>query len=318
VERIDEQSTMIREQIGRYLDFQGEKSLLMNNAEWLRSLNYLEFLRDIGKHFSVNRMLTMEAYRLRLETGLSFLELNYQLLQAYDFMILNRDYNCKVQMGGDDQWGNIVAGLDLIRRVNRQEAFGMTFPLLTTASGEKMGKTAGGAVWLSGDMLSPYDYYQFWVNTDDRDVRRFLSLYTFLPMEEVGRLSALEGADLRQAKEVLAYEATKLTHGEAQARRAREAAHAAFGGSDSGVDAIPSTVIEAERLAAGVPVIELLVEVGLASSKKEARRLVDQGGAYVNDQRVTAPEAVVTESDLTEGAVLLRAGKKKHHRVRRG
>ncbi|NCO37657.1 MAG: tyrosine--tRNA ligase [Armatimonadetes bacterium CG_4_10_14_3_um_filter_66_18] len=315
VEQIDAQAERIRGQVGRYLDLDGGKSLLLNNADWLRPLNYIEFLRDIGKYFSVNRMLTYEAYKRRLETGLSFIELNYQLLQSYDFMVLNRDYNCKLQMGGDDQWGNIVAGVDLTRRVNRQEVYGMTVPLLTTATGEKMGKTAAGAVWLSGEMVAPYDYYQFWINCDDRDVARFLALYTFLPMDEVRRLSALEGAGIRQAKEVLAYEATRLTHGEADAKRAQEAARAAFGGGGRDTDAMPTTQVAAQRLEAGTPVLELFVETGLASSKKEARRLVEQGGAYVNDERIDDHEAVVLAAACRDGVLLLRAGKKKYHRV---
>jgi tyrosyl-tRNA synthetase len=315
VEQIDAQAQMIRGQIGRYLDFDGGKSVLLNNADWLRPLNYIEFLRDIGKYFSVNRMLTYETYKRRLETGLSFIELNYQLLQSYDFMVLNRDYNCKLQMGGDDQWGNIVAGVDLTRRVNQQEVYGVTFPLLTTATGEKMGKTAAGAVWLSAERLAPYDYYQFWINCDDRDVARFLALYTFLPMDEVRRLSALEGAEIRQAKEVLAHEATRLTHGEAEAKQAQEAARAAFGGGGQDMDAMPTTQVAAQRLEAGIPVLDLFVETGLASSKKDARRLVEQGGAYVNDERIDDPAALISAAGCRDGVLLLRAGKKKYHRV---
>lgn len=315
MEQIDTQAQSIRAQLSRYLDLDGGKSLLLDNADWLRPLNYLEFLRDIGRHFSVNRMLSYETYRRRMKAGLSFIELNYQLLQAYDFMILNRDYNCRLQMGGDDQWANILAGIDLTRRLNRQDVYGLTFPLIETADGNKMGKTEAGAVWLSADLLSPYDYYQFWINVDDRDVARFLGLYTFLPMDEVRRLGALQGADLRQAKEVLAYEATKITHGETEALRARETAHAAFGGEDAALDAMPTTGIPASRLGVGVPVVDAFLEAGLVSSKKEARRLIDQGGAYVNEERVSGTDAVLGESDVRAGAVLLRAGKKKYHRL---
>ena len=217
----------------RYLSFEGDNgAIIINNADWLAELKYIDFLRDIGRHFSVNRMLTFEAYKQRLETGLSFLEFNYQLLQAYDFLVLFQRYGCVLQIGGDDQWGNMVAGVELIRRVADGEAFVLTFPLLATASGQKMGKTAAGAIWLDAELTSPYEFYQFWINVDDRDVQRFLKYYTFLPLEEIARLSALQGAELRQAKEVLAFEVTQLTHGEDEARKARDAAHALFEGAE--------------------------------------------------------------------------------------
>jgi tyrosyl-tRNA synthetase len=305
----------LREQLQRYLSFAGDNgAIIVNNADWLAELKYIDFLRDIGRHFSVNRMLTFEAYKQRLETGLSFLEFNYQLLQAYDFLVLFQRYGCVLQIGGDDQWGNMVAGVELIRRVADGEAFVLTFPLLTAASGQKMGKTAAGAIWLDADLTSPYEFYQFWINVDDRDVERFLKYYTFLPLEEIARLGALQGAELRQAKEILAFEVTKLTHGEAEARKAQDAARALFEGTGE-LTGVPETTMPQMRLATGVPVIDLLVETGLAASKSAARRLIQQGGASLNGTRLAQLEAVVTSADLHDGALLLRAGKKHYHRV---
>jgi tyrosyl-tRNA synthetase len=305
---------IIHAQINRYLHFDQGQALALDNADWLLPLNYVQFLRDIGRHFSVNRMLAAEAYKQRLEKGLSFIEFNYQLLQAYDYLTLYREYNCTLQMGGDDQWGNILAGVDLIRRVEGAKVEAMTFPLLTTASGDKMGKTASGAVWLDADLLSPYDFYQYWINCDDRDVEKFLKLFTFLPLEEIRRLSALRGSDIRQAKRVLAFEATCITHGQDAAQEAQAAAFAAFG-SGGALDAMPTTVISTRRLAAGLSPVDLFAEVGLTRSKSEARRLVKQGGMYVNDRRVEGLEHVLSEADLTADGILLRAGKKKYHRV---
>ena len=305
----------LRAQLQRYLALDGDNgAIIVNNADWLAELKYIDFLRDIGRHFSVNRMLTFEAYRQRLETGLSFLEFNYQLLQAYDFLVLFQRYGCVLQIGGDDQWGNLVAGVDLIRRVADGEAFAMTFPLLATASGQKMGKTAAGAIWLDAELTSPYEFYQFWINVDDRDVQRFLKYYTFLPLEEIARLSALQGAELRQAKEVLAFEATALTHGIDAAHAAQNAARALFDGTGE-LDGVPETAIPQVRLAAGVPVVDLLVETGLAASKSAARRLIQQGGASLNGTRLAHLEAIVTSADLHDGALLLRAGRKHYHRV---
>jgi tyrosyl-tRNA synthetase len=316
----------LRTQLQRYVALDGDNgAVIVNNADWLADLKYIDFLRDIGRHFSVNRMLTFEAYKQRLETGLSFLEFNYQLLQAYDFLVLFQRYGCVLQIGGDDQWGNLVAGVDLIRRVADGDAFAMTFPLLTTASGQKMGKTAAGAIWLDAELTSPYEFYQFWINVDDRDVQRFLKYYTFLPLEEITRLSAVQGTELRQAKEMLAFEATKLTHGEDEAHQARDAAHTLFEGERGESRAqrvlagelagVPETAIPQVRLAAGVPVVDLLVETGLATSKSAARRLIQQGGASLNGSRLAHLEAVVTSADLHDGALLLQAGKKHYHRV---
>jgi len=312
---IAQNAQALRAQLQRYLSLAGENgAIVVNNADWLAELKYIDFLRDIGRHFSVNRMLTFEAYKQRMETGLSFLEFNYQLLQAYDFLVLFQRYGCVLQMGGDDQWGNMVAGVDLIRRVADGEAFALTFPLLTTASGQKMGKTAAGAVWLDTALTSPYEFYQFWINVDDRDVQRFLNYYTLLPLAEITRLGTLQGAALRQAKEVLAFEVTALTHGVDAARAAQNAAHALFDGEGE-LAGVPETAMPQMRLAAGVPVVDLFVETGLAASKSAARRLIQQGGASLNGVRLANLEAVVTSADLHDGALLLRAGKKHYHRV---
>ncbi|MFN8455788.1 MAG: tyrosine--tRNA ligase [Anaerolineae bacterium] len=304
----------IHAQLNHYLHFDEGKAITANNADWLLDLNYIQFLREIGRHFSVNRMLTAEAYKLRLEKGLSFIEFNYQLLQAYDFLELYRRYGCTMQMGGDDQWSNILAGVDLIRRVEGVTVEAMTYQLLTTASGAKMGKTAAGAVWLDGAKLSPYDYYQYWVNCDDRDVDKLLKTFTFLPLDEIKRLAALEGAELREAKRVLAYEATTITHGEAEARAAEAAAKAAFA-KEGDLEAMPTTAVSSVRLEQGLGVLEIFTEVGLTQSRGEARRLVQQGGIYVNDARIDQAEAMITAKDVTPGGILLRAGKKKYHRL---
>ena len=289
----------------------------LNNADWLLSVNYIEFLRDIGKHFRVNEMIRAEGYRQRLdrELGLSFLEFNYQLLQAYDYLCLFQKYGCRLQLGGDDQWGNILAGVGLVRRVKGERVHAVTFPLLTTASGAKMGKTAGGAVWLDAERTSPYEFYQYWINVDDRDVSRFLAYFTFLPMGEIRRLGNLEDEAIREAKEVLAYEATKLAHGKAEANKAQAASRAAFGGGNLDEAAMPTSTIASERLDSGIPIMELFHEVGLANSRSEARRLVQQGGAYINEKQYRAIDLVVGTDLLEENALLLRAGKKRYHRI---
>jgi tyrosyl-tRNA synthetase len=304
----------IHNQVDRYFHFRETGALALDNADWLLSLNYITFLREIGVHFSVNRMLAAEAYKQRLERGLSFIEFNYQLLQAYDYLTLYRDHGCTLQMGGDDQWGNILAGVDLIRRVEGTTVHAMTFPLLTTASGAKMGKTAGGAVWLDADLLNPYEYYQYWINCDDRDVSKFLNMFTFLPSDEIDRLAALEGKEIRQAKQVLAYYATSITHGESAAQEAKKAAQAAFG-SGGALEGIPTTQISIERLEKGVPLAALMVEAGLTRSRGEARRLIQQGGGYVNDQRISDVNYVIGEADRTPAGILIRAGKKRYHRL---
>jgi tyrosyl-tRNA synthetase len=304
----------IHAQVDRYFHFSETQAMAMDNADWLLSLRYIPFLRDIGVHFSVNRMLAAEAYRQRLERGLSFIEFNYQLLQAYDYLTLFCEHGCTLQMGGDDQWGNILAGVDLIRRVEGTTVHAMTFPLLTTAAGAKMGKTAEGAVWIDAELFSPYDYYQYWINCDDRDVEKFLKLFTFLSLDEIARLGALQGADVREAKRVLAHEATSITHGEEAAREATAATKAAFGtGGD--LEGLPTTHVSAGQLAGGIPLANVLADVELTRSRGEARRLIQQGGAYVNDERVSDIDYVVSEDDLTEDGVLLRVGKKRFHRL---
>jgi len=322
------QGQAIHIQLARYLRFDGKNAIAVDNADWLLPLNYVGFLRDIGRHFSVNRMLAAEAYKIRLEKGLSFIEFNYQLLQAYDYLTLSRKYSCTLQMGGDDQWGNILAGIDLIRRADGRAVEALTFPLLTTASGAKMGKTAQGAVWLDAALFSPYDFYQYWVNCDDRDVGRFLKIFTLLPLDEVRRLEALKDSGINEAKRILAYEATKITHGEVDADNARKAAAAAFGGATVGltgvsvtavvgdITGLPTTTILRARLEAGIGPAELFTEVGLTPSRREAKRLVEQGGLYVNDERIDTAERLLTIKDLgPDGGMLLQAGKKKFHRV---
>ena len=329
VEQIDANLVKLRGQMARLLDFSEGGALMLNNADWLRPLNYLEFLRDIGRHFSVNRMLAAEAYRRRYDSdgGLSFLEFNYMLLQAYDCLYLFRKYGCVLQAGGNDQWGNILAGVDLIRRVESKQAYAITYPLLTTNSGAKMGKTAEGAVWLDPDRVSAYEYYQYWINTEDADVERFLAVFTFLPMERVRELGGLTGADVRQAKEVLALEATRMIHGEVAAREARDASRKLFGASAGDVaagrpqetvgssTAMPTTEMDAPGLDAGIAAPELFQQVGLCRSRSEARRLIQQKGAYVNDVPVGSVDDLITTEHLAEGVILLRAGKKRYHRI---
>lgn len=346
-EEINANGEKLKVQLSRFIDFAEGKAMLVNNADWLAPLNYIEFLRDIGRHFSVNRMLSAESYKMRLETGLSFIEFNYMLLQAYDFLLLADDYDCQLQMGGSDQWGNIVAGVDLVRRMRQRTVYGITFPLITTASGEKMGKTAQGAVWLDGELTSPYEYYQYWINTEDEDVARFMAYFTFLPMEEIRAVEGLQGADLNLVKTILAYEVTKITHGEDAARAARAESEGMFGGRQIPEELLPSSTVERvktvtpqdtesatsvsrvtisvasmpttqispTRLGEGIPAFELFAEVGLCTSKGEARRLIQQGGAYINGQRVQKFDDRATLDHLEKGEILLRAGKKKYHRI---
>lgn len=317
LEQVEKNGACILKQLQRYLNLDNSAGLFLNNAEWLLSLNYIEFLRDIGKHFRVNEMIRAEGYRQRLERelGLSFLEFNYQLLQAYDYLCLFQKYDCVLQLGGDDQWGNILAGVDLVRRIEGERVHGLTFPLLTTAGGAKMGKTAGGAVWLDADKTSPYQFYQYWINVDDRDVERFLAYFTFLPMDEVHRLGSLEHDAIREAKAVLAYQATKLAHGKAEADKAQETSQAAFGGGGLDLDAMPTTAIPTDNLNTGIPIMDLFHQVGLAASKSEARRLIQQGGAYINEKQYKAIDVIVDANMLEDDALLLRAGKKRYHRV---
>ena len=316
LEEINKNAEGLKTQLSRFIDFSDGKAIMVNNADWLTDLNYIEFLRDIGRHFRVNRMLAAESYRTRLETGLSFIEFNYMLLQAYDFWHLFKHYDCRLQMGGNDQWGNILAGADLTRRLEGEVIHGLTFPLLITSTGIKMGKTHKGAVWLDASLTSPYDYYQYWINQDDGDVERFLGLFTFLPMEDVRRLGRLKGADIRTAKEVLAYEATKLCHGRKEADRAREAAQQLFGPDRAKPPkAAPTYRIGREELDQGIPAYILFEKTGLCKTRGEARRLISQGGGYLNGQRVKTFDQAIRISDLQQDVLLLRAGKKRYVRV---
>jgi tyrosyl-tRNA synthetase len=329
-EQIVENTVNIKKQLSRYLDFGEDKAILIDNYDWLGSLNYIEFLRDVGRHFSVNKMLTYETYKRRMETGLSFLEFNYQLLQSYDFYMLYKNYDCKLQMGGDDQWANILAGADLVRRMDGGDVYGHTFPLITTATGQKMGKTESGAVWLDAEKTSPYDYYQFWINVDDRDVTKFLSFFTFLPMDEIDAIKELEGTQFNIAKTVLAYEATKMTHGKDAAQQALKASMAAFGARQIPADFLPSSsiprgvVVVSDETIPSIQLEKLVIEkqskvtevfgdYKLTGSRGEARRLIQQGGVYVNNERVADIDAVFSESDVVDGRIAVRIGKKKHY-----
>lgn len=309
----------IRRVFERFLAFGDgpQDALMVNNGDWLDRLGYIDFLRDFGRHFSVNRMLTFDSVKQRLEReqSLSLLEFNYMVIQAYDFLELARTHGCALQLGASDQWGNIINGVELGRRVEGRELFGLTAPLLTTASGAKMGKSASGAVWLNADRLSPYDFWQFWRNTEDADVGRFLRLFTELPLEDIARLETLAGSEINEAKKILADEVTTLCHGADAAREARETAQATFetGGAATG---LPTLDLEASKLGAGVSLIELLAATGLAPSKAEARRLIRGGGARVNDVAITDETATVTMADAIDGAVKLSAGRKKHALVR--
>ena len=306
----------IRSVFDKYLAFgDGETdAMMLDNAEWLDQLNYIEFLRDYGRHFTINRMLTFDSVRLRLdrEQPLTFLEFNYMLLQSYDFLELYKRYGCRLQMGGSDQWGNIVNGVDLTRRVAQGEVYGLTTPLMTTADGKKMGKTADGAVWLNEDMRSPYEFWQFWRNTADADVGRFLKLYTELPLAEVARLEALQGAEINDAKIVLANEVTRLAHGAAAAETAEKTARETFVDGGAGADLPTATLDRADFGAEGLSVVQLFVKAGLAKSGKEAKRLIAEGGAKLDDEAVTDPSAMIPLQRLEQGQIKLSAGKKRH------
>jgi len=315
-EEITNNAEKIKEQFANYIDFKGDNSaLLLNNADWLTPVKYIDFLRDIGRHFSVNRMIAAESYRTRLETGLNFIEFNYMLLQSYDFLHLFKEHSCVLQIGGNDQWGNIVAGIDLIRRAASGSSYGLTFPLITTASGAKMGKTEKGAVWLAPELTSPYDYYQYWINTDDRDVERFLAYFTFLLMEEITALFKDDGGNIQKIKEVLAFEATKITHGEVEAQKAREGSKALFQGDAGALDSVPTTEIEVSRIKEGIPAFIIFEETKLSGTRSEARRLIKDGGGYVNNVRVNSFDEIINEAHVKDNIVLLRAGKKKYHRI---
>ncbi len=308
-----------RKQMSRFIDFDSDipnRALMVNNGDWLLNLNYVEFIREVGTHFSVNRMLTAECFKNRLERGLSFFEFNYMLMQSYDFLQLYRKYNCKMQLGGNDQWSNIIGGVELCRRMDSAQVYGLTFKLLTNSQGKKMGKTESGALWLDAAKTSPYDFYQYWRNIDDADVENCLALLTFLPMEEVRRLGALKDAAINEAKARLAYEVTKLVHGEEEAEKAQAAAQALFA-PNAGLNTadLPGTNLPAADLAAGLDILALLTRCGLIKSNGEGRRLIADGGVYLNSERVAEHTRPITEADFADGRLLLRKGKKVYHQV---
>ncbi len=315
VETIDHNVACFKKQLSHFIDFDNDKAIIANNADWIRNLNYIDFLREIGVHFSVNRMLTAECFKTRMEKGLSFLEFNYMLMQANDFLELNKRYGCVMQLGGNDQWSNIIAGVDLIRRKEQKPAFGMTFKLLTNSEEKKMGKTEKGAVWLDPEKTSPYEFYQYWRNVDDKDVEHCLALLTFLPMEEVHRLGALEGSAINEAKEVLAFELTKIVHSEEEAQKAQQAARALFGGGAQG-GSVPETEVTAADFGEGMDILSILTLTKLCASRAEGRRLVQQGGLKLNEEKVESFDLVVTKEMLQDGAMMLQKGKKSFHRLK--
>ncbi|MDD7794960.1 tyrosine--tRNA ligase [Clostridium sp. 'White wine YQ'] len=311
-EQIEHNVTSIKKQMEKFIDFEDGKALIVNNADWLLNLNYVDFLREVGTHFSVNRMLTAECFKQRLEKGLSFLEFNYMLMQGYDFYVLNKEYDCKMQLGGDDQWSNMIAGVELIRRKSAKDAFAMTCTLLTNSEGQKMGKTVNGALWLDPEKTSPYDFYQYWRNVGDSDVQKCLALLTFLPMEEVRRLGSLKDAEINEAKKVLAYEITKLVHGETEAQKAKEASEALFG-SGNNLSNVPTVTVGKDAF--GKVLLDLLVETAIIPSKKEGRRLVEQGGLTLNGEKVLDFKREFSEEDVKEGSALIKRGKKNYNRI---
>ncbi|WP_432408779.1 tyrosine--tRNA ligase [Wukongibacter sp. M2B1] len=314
-EQIEHNGECFKKQVANMLDFSEGKAIMVNNADWLMNLEYIPFLREVGRHFSVNRMLGAECYKARLEKGLSFLEFNYMIMQSYDFLQLYERYNCKLQLGGNDQWSNIIYGADLIRRIKSEPAFGMTFTLLTTSEGKKMGKTESGAVWLDPNKTAPYDFYQYWRNVDDADVEKCLCLLTFLPMDEVRRLAALEGSEINRAKEILAFEVTKLVHGEDEAKKAQEAAKSLFG-QGSNDENIPFTEIPRSEFEEGMGILTLLDRINIVPSKSEARRIIKGNGLSVEGEKVTDFNRIIKEEDFKDGKLLIKKGKKVYHQVR--
>ncbi len=314
-EMIDYNASRFKEQLSHFLEFGDDKAIMVNNADWLLELNFLEFMREIGVHFSVNRMLTFDCYKNRMEKGLTFFEFGYMLMQSYDFLHLYRNHGCKLQLGGSDQWSNILGGYELVRKLENDKVYGMTFKLLTTAAGTKMGKTEAGTIWLDPEKTPPYELYQYMRNVDDRDVEKFLSLLTFLPMDEVKRLGALEGSEINKAKEVLAFEVTKAIHGEDEATKAQQGARALFSGSaDEG--SIPFTEMDKTIFETGIGILDLLKDLGLTKSNSEGRRLVEQGGIHIDDVKIESIDKKVTLDDFKDGKILIRKGKKVYHQVR--
>ena len=314
VETIDHNVACFKKQMSRFISFENDAAIMVNNGDWLRNLNYINLLREVGPYFNVNQMLAAECYKQRMEKGLSFLEFNYMIMQSYDFLELYRRYNCKLELGGNDQWSNILGGVKLVRCLHGDQSFGMTFSLLTNSEGKKMGKTEKGAVWLDPEKTSPYEFYQYWRNVADADVKRCLSLLTFIPMEEVNALTNVEGAAINKAKERLAYEVTKIVHGEEEAEKAQMAAKALFlGGAHGG--SIPSTEMAASDFEEGMDILTLLQQTKLIPSRSEGRRLVTQNGIKVNEQPVTDPNAKFTVADFKENELMIQKGKKVFHKV---
>jgi len=313
-ETIRHNSECFKKQLSRFIDFNEDRAIMVDNGDWLLQLNYIEFLREIGVHFSVNRMLTAESYKNRLEKGLTFLEFNYMLMQSYDFLELYKEYNCLVQFGGDDQWSNIIAGTDLIRRKLGAETYGLTFTLLTTSEGKKMGKTETGALWLDAEKTSPYEFYQYWRNINDPDVENCLALLTFLPIEEVRRLGSLPGEQINEAKKVLAFEVTKLIHGEQEAAKAKEAAESLFG-SGVNFENVPTTELDPVQLEDGMELLDVLLHAGLITSRGEGRRLITQGGVSVNGEKIQEAFHKIDKADFPEGKLMIKKGKKIYHQV---
>ncbi|WP_300382485.1 tyrosine--tRNA ligase [Clostridium sp.] len=311
-EQIEHNVSSIKKQMAKFIDFSDDKALLVNNADWLLDLNYVEFLRDVGVHFSVNRMLSAECFKQRLEKGLSFLEFNYMLMQGYDFYVLNQKYNCKMELGGDDQWSNMIAGVELVRRKAQGQSMAMTCTLLTNSQGQKMGKTVGGALWLDASKTSPFDFYQYWRNVDDADVKKCLMLLTFVPVTEINQITSVEGSAINEAKKRLAYEVTKLVHGEEEATKAQTAAEALFAG---GVDMsnVPTVTISKNKL--GTTILDIMTENKIVPSKSEGRRLIQQGGLSLNGEKVVDVLKTLEESDLEDGAALLKRGKKNYNKI---
>lgn len=314
-EKIEHNVNSIKKQLERLVDFGNDKAILVNNADWLLDLNYIDFLREVGTHFSVNRMLTAECFKQRLEKGLSFLEFNYMLMQGYDFYVLNEKYGCKMQLGGNDQWSNMIAGMELVRRKANKQVYAMTCTLLTNSEGNKMGKTAKGALWLDPEKTSPYEFYQYWRNIDDSDVNQCLRLLTFVPMDEVRRLSDLEGAEINEAKKVLAFEVTKLIHGEEDAKKAEEASKALFG-SGGDLDSMPTNELDKSSFKEGMGILNLLTEIGLTKSNGEARRLITQGGIYIEDSQISDPSTIITLNDFNNNKLIIRKGKKIYRQIK--
>lgn len=314
VETVREHCRKFEKLFERFIDFSDDKAIAINNADWLMNLNYIDFLREIGSQFSVNRMLSAECFKQRLEKGLSFLEFNYMLMQAYDFLVLYRNLDCKMQFGGDDQWSNILAGVDLVRRKEQGQVFGMTFSLLTNSQGKKMGKTASGALWLDANKTSAYEFYQYWRNVEDEDVKKCLKMLTFLPIEEIEAMTCEKGENINKAKEVLAYEVTKLVHGEEVAKNTETAVKAAFNG-EGDLENLPTTVITKDEAKSGIGLIDLMKRAELISSNSEGFRLVKQGGVSIGDVKVEDGKRIITEGDFSDNSLVIKKGKKVYHRI---